>query len=226
METFFILAVLVFLPFGWFILRMLRFTNETVGEDSPLHKERTYQFSASQYFSDFLRIANPIMVVMMLMLVLITSKAAIRQEEPLLLIFSLFFFGFAGLFCFVIYFDWQYWTITRNVSVTFNPFQPSITVDSPTQHCVLIPDTVERIEQHEKDPKNVSRMLIGYGYYLFYTTDGQVIRINNIFLKGFISTEFLERFFPNVPRTIVWHRLPWITDLNPIQNPKSPNFAT
>ena len=130
--------VVVFLPLAWFILRMLRFTNETIGEDSPLHKERTYQFSASQYFSDFLRIANPILAVMMLVLAFIMSKAAIRQQEPLLFIFSLFFLGFSGHF----YFDWQYWTITRNVLVTLNPFKKSITLDGPSQYSVLTADTV------------------------------------------------------------------------------------
>ena len=225
METFFILAVIVFLPFGWFILRMLRYTNETIGEDSPLHKERTYQFSTSQYFSDFLRIANPILAVMMLVLAFITSKATIKQQEPLLFIFSLFFLGFAGFFCFVIYFDWQYWLITRNVLVIFNPLKSSITVDSPTQCCVLTSSNVIHIEEHAKDYKRVSKMLADYGFYLFYLTDGRIIQINNIFLKGFIYTEFLERFFPNTPHTIIWHRSMWTTDLNYAENLELPNFA-
>lgn len=63
METFFILAVVVFLPFVWFIVRMLRFTEETVGDDSLAFgletsekRTRTYQFSASDYFGMFIKI--------------------------------------------------------------------------------------------------------------------------------------------------------------------------
>ena len=217
--------VVVFLPFGWFILRMLRFTDETVGEHSPMHLERTYHFTASHYFGSFLRIANPILVVMMFASAFMMSKGAIRQEEPLLFIFSLFFLGFAGFLCFVIYFDWQYWAITKNVFITFSPFQPGLIVDTPTQHYVLTPDTVEHIEQHENDPKYVSKMLVGYGYYLFYTADGQVVRINNIFFSNIGHIEFMERFFSTTPKTVVWHRLLWVTNLNGTEKPEQPNFA-
>ncbi len=225
METFLFLLTIVFVPFAWFIVRALRYTNETVGKDSPVYKERMYQFSASQYFGDFLRIANPVIVVMMLFLTFITSKEAFKQQEPLLFIFPFFFFGFAGMFCFVIYFDWQYWKITRNVLITFNPLEKSITVDCPTQYKILTADSVKRIEKHIKKTSNSKDVLGGYGYYLFYTTDGQITRINNIFFSHIAHFEFLERFFPHTPQTLVEHRLPWITDINKIENSTLPNFA-
>lgn len=219
------LFALVFGLFFWYLSRAFRYTNETVGKDSPVHRERTYQFTALQYFSDFLRIANPIMVVMMLSLAFITGKAAVRQEEPLLFIFSPIFLGFGGLFCFAIYFDWQYWTITRNVLLTFNPFKKSITVDGPARYNILTPENVVRIEQHTKKTSNSKDLLGGYGYYLFHTTDGQIMQINNIFFSHIGHFEFLKHFFPNTPITVVEHRLPWVTDLSQTKNTKSPNFA-
>ncbi len=165
METFFILFALVFGLFFWYLSRAFQYTQETVGENAPIYRERTYQFTASEYFIDFLKIANPVMVFMMLVLAFITGKAAIRQEEPLLFIFSPIFLGFAGMFCFYIYFDWHYWTITRNVLVTFSPLEKSITVDDPIQYSVLTSDNVTRIEHHirrsnnSKDPLGVMAII-------------------------------------------------------------------
>lgn len=225
METFFILMVVVFLPFGWFIIRMLRYTKETVGADSPLTKERTYHISAAQYFSIFSESTlNAFVAIMMLVLAFITTREAIRQDL-LLLLFPVCFLTFTGFFCFFIYFDWQYWTLTRNMLVTFNPFHPSITVDSPTQYYLLTPDNVVHIERHEKDSRRVSRMVAGYGYYLFYAIDGQIIQVNNRFFNDFIRTEFLERFFPNTPQSVIRHSSTWTTDLNYSGKLKSPNFA-
>ena len=225
METFLILFALVFGLFFWYLSRAFQYTQETVGENSPIYRERTYQFTASEYFINFLKIANPVMVFMMLVLAFITGKAAIRQEEPLLFIFSPIFLGFAGMFCFYIYFDWHYWTITRNVLVTFSPLEKSITVDDPIQYSVLTSDNVTRIEHHIRRSNNSKDPLGGYGYYLFYTSDGQITQLNNIFFSHIGHLEFLERFFPNTPQTIVEHRLPWPTDLNQIENTNSPNFV-
>lgn len=209
METFFILFVLVFVPFGWFIVRALRYTNETVGKDSPLYKERTYQFSVSRYFIGFFKLLMAIVLVEMSVGFMMVIPIAIHQE-PLLFFFLLFLAVFIGLLVFFFYFDWQYWTITRNTFITLNPFQPSITVDSPEYTSYLTPDNVAHIEQHLKQSSNSKDILGGYGYYLFYTNDGQITRVNNIF---FADIEFLDRFFSTVPQTCVLHRFPWITDL-------------
>ena len=223
METFFILAVLVFLPFGWFILRMLRFTNETVGEDSPLHKERTYQVTATQYFGDFTKVLIAILLLMSIALSYIMSEVAFRQE-PLAVAFGVFFLGFAGFLCYYLYFDWQFWTITRNVVLTLNPFQPSVTIEGPGQCTILMPDTVSRIEHHLIKVDNSRNPFSGYGYYLFYTKDGQTTRLNTIFFSNIGHFEFLERLFGQVPQAIVWHPFPWNPDFNPVEKLESPNF--
>lgn len=225
MHTFFILLIVVFAPFVWFIVRSIRYTNETVGEDSPVYRERTYEFSDYQYFGQFTKLLLAFILIQMIMIVYVMSKAAIIQHEPLLFLFVLLFSAFVGYLGFVFYFDWQYWTITRNVLITFNPLKKSITVNGPTQYSVLTPDNVVRIEQHIKKISSSKDPLGGYGYYLFYTTDNQITRVNNLFFSHIGHFEFLERFFPNTPQTIVEHRLPWITDLNQTKNTNAPNFA-
>ncbi|ADB41326.1 hypothetical protein [Spirosoma linguale] len=222
MATFFILLVLVFVPFGWFIARALRFTNETVGENSPLYKERSYQFTASQYFLGFFKLLMATVLIEMLALGYMLTKQAINQEPYLF--FLAFFFGVvcAGMSALFFYVDWQYWTITRNTLITLNPFELSITVDTPYYTSILTPKNVVQIEHHRKETSNSKDPLGDYGYFLFYTNDGQITRINNIF---FADIEFLERFFSTVPHTLVLHRIPWISDHTEAGNPIAPNFA-
>lgn len=224
METFFILFVMVFVPAGWFLVRALRYTDETIDENSPLYKERTYQFSASRYFLGFLKLLMAVVLVEMIGLSFILTKQVIAHTPSpfplawLVLVFA----AFVVLLALFFYIDWQYWTITRNVSVTLNPFQPSILVDSLQYYSTLTPDNVVRIERHVKKTSTSKDPLSNYGYYLFYTNDGQITRINKIF---FDDLEFLERFFSTVPNTIVYHRIPWITDYAQAGNPVAPNFA-
>lgn len=226
METFFILLAVIFIPFVWFIVRVLRYTDNTIGENSPVLTIRTYHFSARQYFVQFEKCMLAILLVVMPLLAWISFNAAIQQDMLVGYFLCLVFLASTAFIAFYFYFDWQYWTITRNVSITLNPFQPSITVQSPTRDWVLTPDSVLRIEEHIKDPRTVSKLMGGYGYFLIYTVDNQIVQVNSIFLSGFVYTEFLERFFSNTPRTIIWHTSTWTTDLDYVRKSESPNFAT
>jgi hypothetical protein len=225
METFFILLAIVFIPFIWFIVRMLRFTDETIGENSPLYKIRTYEVSFNDYFFTFEKIGWAVCAFMMLLLSKIMVDAALTQE-PLLWLFVLTFAAGSALFVSLFYVDWQYWLITRGVKVILDPIQPAIIVDSPSTYNILTPDNILRIEEHRKDPGKVSRMLADYGYFLIYTKDGHCIPINFILLGGFVYTEFVERFFSTVPRTTIWHKSAWPSELDNLRMSKSPNFAT
>ncbi len=204
---------------------MLRFTNETVGEDSPLQRERTYQFSASKYFGTFTKVLEAFLLVMSLVLAFIMINVGVRQEQFIGFVFAPFFFAFAGFLVFYFYFDWQYWTITRNVSLTLNPHDQSITIDSPARYSVLTPATTIRIEHHMQKMDNAKNPLAGYGYYLFYQSDGQITQLNNLFISHIGHVEFIERYFALVPQALVWHRLAWPTDVKQAEMPASPNFA-
>lgn len=187
---------------------------------------RTYHFSARRYFGQLEKCSLAFLFVMMPLLTWISFNVAIQQEWFIGYFLSLAFLTFTAFIAFYFYFDWQYWTITRNVHITLNPFQPSITVQSPIRDWILTPDTVLRIEEHIKDPRTVSKLMAFYGYLLFYTTDGQIVQINSIFLRGFVYTEFLENFFRDTPRTVIWHQSTWTTDLDYVRKSESPNFAT
>ncbi len=147
----------------------------------------------------------------MLLLVYIMTKVAVQQHEPWIFLFVLFFASFAGFLAFVFYFDWQYWTITRNALVTLNPFQSSITVINPIYSRTLTPENVLRIEHHVKKTTNSKDLLGGYGYFLFYTNDGQITQVNDVFL---IHVEFLQRFFSHIPSEVISHKLPWVNRFN------------
>lgn len=215
METFIILLVIVFVPFIWFINRALVYTDDTVGENAPLQRERTYYFSASQYFFTFIKVLEALLLVMMPVLAFIVVDVSIHQKQYFGFLLAPFFLAFSGYLIFYFYFDWQYWTITRNVVLTFDPSSQSITIDSPDQHSVLTPDTVVRLEHHLQKMDNAKNPPAGYGYYLFYRSDGQIIQLNNLFISHIGHVEFIEHFFGHVPQALVWHRLAWAMDIKP-----------
>ncbi|GAB3952132.1 hypothetical protein GCM10028805_33520 [Spirosoma harenae] len=222
MKNALILLAVIFTPFIWFIYKMIRYTQRTIGDESPLYSEQSYEFSAYDYFCQFLKLLYALLFAQMLLLVYVMTKVAFQQHEPLVLLFVLCFAAFAGFLGFVFYFDWQYWTITRNVHVTLSPDQPSITISNPDQIRILTPSNVVRIEHHIKKTSNSKDPLGGYGFFLFYEADGTVTQLNNIFL---IHVEFLERFFKNVPQIIVQHKYPWVTLLEKYEKAISQNFA-
>lgn len=211
MKNFFLLFTIIFVPFAWFLYRALRYTKETIGEDSPLYTEQTYHFSAYSYFCKFYKVLLAIVLAEMLFLIDVMTRAAVNQQEPLIFLFVLLFVAFAGFLGFFFYFDWQYWTITRNILITLNPLLPGIVVASPRVDRVLTPENVLRIEHHVKKITSAKDPLGGYGYFLFYTRDGQVTLVNDVFL---IHVEFLKRFFSTVPSGIIYHKLPWVGGIN------------
>ncbi|WP_338874234.1 hypothetical protein WBJ53_01255 [Spirosoma sp. SC4-14] len=186
---------------------MIRYTSKTIGDESPLYTEQSYSLSAYDYFFRFFKILLAFLLVQMIVLAWIIAKEAIRPHQPLLFLCTLCFTGFAAYFCFIFYFDWQYWTITKNVCITLNPHTPSIIISSPDQTSFLTPSNVVRIEHHLRKTENSKDPLGGYGFFLFYDTNQNVVQLNNIFL---IHVEFLARFFKDIPQTIVWHTYPWV----------------
>lgn len=226
METFFTLLALVFAAFFWYLDRAFQYTNETVGKDSPIYTERTYRFSAAQYFSQFLKLLLASLAIGMPFLVYLVLKAAVQQDQPVGFFLAFFFVAFIFFLIFFFYVDWLYWTLTRNTAITFNPHQPSLIIHYPNQSVRLTAKSLLRIEEHITQSGNSKYLFAGYGYILFYTTDGQTAQINNIFFNHVGHTDFIERFFKNTPRSTVWHHpLAWPTHIEIRQKPTVENFA-
>ena len=219
METFFILAIIVLLPFVWFIRRMLRFTDETVGDDSLAfgletspNRTRTYQFSEADYFGTFLKVMYAVLFVMMLVLTFILLKAPLPQGtmQWATLFFAVVCFpASAAYIAYFFYIDWRFWTITRNVLVTFEPYTPAITINGPQDFGEFTPDTLSHIEQHLLKIDNSKHPLHGYGCLYLHGTDGQLVRVNAIFFQNFSQQSFLERYFPDASVTVVQHPFPF-----------------
>lgn len=234
MKTFFILLILISIPFVWFIRRMLRFTEDTVGEDSLVYgldsskkRTRAYQFSASQYFVTFMNVLCALVFIQMLVAIFVVAKTNFPQEPLRLLlsfVFTLALLAFAVFLIFYFYIDWKFWTITQNVRVTFDPHIPSIIVGEPTEFYILTPDTVSHIEHHLVKSSNPRYLLNGYGCLYFYKTDGQLIWLNNIFFRNFSQYEFLGRFFPGVPVSTIYHRFPYRSLIAHFESMQAPNF--
>ena len=228
MQTFLILLAIIFVPFVWFIRRMLRFTNETVCDDSLVfgldtspNRTRTYQFSEADYFGTFDKALYAFTFLMMLIVAYVILQVPPQLgilARLTLLLALLSVLAFAGYIAYFFYIDWKFWTITRHVSVTFDPYTPSITIDGPQDFAVFTPGTLSHIDQHILKIDNYKHPLFGYGCFCMHRTDGQFVWVNAAFFNGFSARSFLERFFPPVPVTTVHHKFPYVSIIEQFGN--------
>lgn len=203
MKTFWLFA-LIFIPFTWFIIRALRFTDETIGKRSPVYSVQSYRISSLQHFGTLVHILLGVVVVMMLA----TARLLLPEipRQPSVLIVLLGVLAIIAVPCFFYYVDWQYWKLVRDKTITLNPETSSIQVDNGISQVALTPATLMRIEQHIKRTTSTRDPLGLYGYYVFYPVSVPPVVLSNTY---FLHNEFLDRYFKEVPQTQIEHKIPW-----------------
>lgn len=200
----FLLFALIFIPFVWSIWQLVRYTDETIGDRSPVYSIQTYSVTALQHFGTFTHIILLTLSLLMLATVALLIPAIVAQPSALLILPLLL--AIVGLTAFFCYFDWQYWKLVRGKAVTMNPFEQSIQVDDGISQIVLTPANVIHLEHHTKISTSTKDLLAIYGYCVFCTEENQTVVLSN---RYFIENELLERYFKTVLQTHTGHKLPW-----------------
>ncbi|MEZ0485677.1 hypothetical protein [Fibrella aquatica] len=209
MGTFLLFAV----PFslvGWLIYIMLRYTRESIGEDSPLKRVVVYQYGEW----DFLKWANtPILVLLSFMVIwicwlLFTNSDTAAKPWHYILIGSAFLFC-AGLF-YIVYkvsqLEKRFWAIIDDTALELDPATKSITVFRAGTSTSLTADTVALIESHVVERSSKSP----YYFYRFIDYDDNVTYFFD-YGKGLRFA--IEEYFKGVPMTWVEHKFPFNTVL-------------
>ena len=163
MDTFLIFAF-VFGIFGWCIWRLLNYTRDTIGENSPLKVVRVYQISEWQYF---LRIEN-LIIYYGLVISLLISKAAfsiVTSEINIYLTrFLIFCIGMIPFVAciFVLILDINHWKSIRNVILETNPDEHALTLYFPDRSITIRNGDLEKVIV----TSNEARARITYMTYL------------------------------------------------------------
>ncbi|GAB3923739.1 hypothetical protein [Larkinella terrae] len=207
----FLTFAFVFLPVGWFIYKMLRFTAKTVGDESPLATVVTYEIDEWEYFVRFDIILNVFLTLISILILYITVFFAIPAAKAYwhwLISFSLLASSFTILWFMTLVsrLEWQYWLITRNKTVTLDPADKSLEIATWEKTVRFTAADLQEIERHSSGPKS-SRMVSGYSYLIFKLKTGQKCYLN--LNKSYLYFA-LDDYFKNVPVRPVPHKIPWI----------------
>jgi hypothetical protein len=203
-----LLFLLVFIPFGWFVWRMLRFTRDTVGDNSPLKVPRTYTVSCWQYFTSLHMFLSYILYVSCLTVVALPLVAKIPWDAaplPLWVLFPLV--GLVGLlligfFLHNLLLDLNYWQHTRNKTLHFYPDRRTVTLETPERTYELRREDVLGLESYSnhRHSRNV------YMYYRLKLANGEEL----IFTDRSAGFGFILEYFGQLPHQAHYQRFPII----------------
>ena len=206
MGTFLLFAV-PFALLGWFMYTMLRYTSESVGEESPLKKAVVYQYGER----DFLKWTNtPVgiflcMVSIWLCWVVLSNidtatsiwHYALTASCIALVVVSFYLLNLLFLL------EEKFWTIINATSLTLDPVTKSITVHRVGTSTVLTTSTIALIESHVTTQGRFS-----YYHFRFVDHQGQSTFFYN-YGKGLRFA--IDEYFKGVPTTWVEHKFPFKT---------------
>ncbi|MEO6281790.1 MAG: hypothetical protein ABIN80_19370 [Dyadobacter sp.] len=146
MDTF-LIFVFVFGIFGWCIWKLLNYTKNTIGDNSPLKVVRVYQISELGYF---LKLEN-LIIYYILPLGFMFIKAAFTVVSsdislPLtrLLLFGLSSMVFSACALYLIL-DINHWKYVRNVTLETNPTAHELYLHFPDYTLTLRDGDIERV---------------------------------------------------------------------------------
>lgn len=201
----------VFLPVGWFIYRMIRYTAKTVGDESPLATVVTYKIEDWDYFIRFdflvLGLLTWVSLYMMYVMLFMAIPTATAYWHWLICLGCLAS-SFYGLWYVVLIFrlDWQYWLITRGKTVTLNPADKSLEIATSDETVCFTVAEVDVVEKHGPG-LNSGKLVAGYRYFIFKLKDGRWIYLNHN--KSYLDFA-IDDYFKTVPIQYVPHKIPWI----------------
>lgn len=149
METL-LIFLLFFGLFAWGMWKLLRFTRDTVGENSPLKVQRVYQISGFKYFLGF----DGIMAVLsslagvILFFQLLGLIVPIAQSHLPLVYLTLFLApaSLMGLSAFTFALLLNHWPYVRDVVIVTNPADHSLSITFRYRKLILRENDIQRIE--------------------------------------------------------------------------------
>ena len=206
----YLLFALVFIPFGWFTVQALRFTDRSIGGSSPLKTVVRYQIAAWQHFMQcwlLLWLLLGVILVPLPFIVIYNLKTAASLWPYVLTLFTVIVTGWFLYQLFVlVQLHRRYWQLLKGVVLTFHPGSKTIHVERYGLQTQLNANTVDQIEHHFTDLAG-SKLFQGYNYYKFIGFDGRVTVLGSG--SPFLLYFAVDDYFKNVPRAGYSHKIPW-----------------
>jgi len=198
----FLVFAFIFGVFGLAIWGLLRYTDDTVGKNSPLKVHRSYQISALQYFTrlyNFPVYYSGLLGLYCFIQIPDTFSRSVYlfdwKTPAILFLTALIIMGFSVCY---LYLELNYWRHTKNIQITFWPQEKTVEINFPEKIYILKEGDLVNIET----VGNGGRVQFAYSIYtlkngdLFILTDRVpgTWAIQEYFKK--IPIKFTEKRFP------------------------------
>jgi len=204
MDTFSVF-LFVFGIFGWCIWKLLEFTKDTIGENSPLKVERIYQTTAFQYFATLENGLIYYMVIQAGMFFRLLFRMEVHGSQHLAwLSYLLVFIVFAMLLFLVVLYLWllvNHWKYTENVVISTYPESHEIEINLDGRIVKLKKDNVDRIRIVRTNTK------LNFSYLTYYLTDGDFLVLSDRMDGSWV----IQEYFKNAPVKYEVKRFPYIS---------------
>jgi hypothetical protein len=183
--------LVVFLPMGWLLWRMLRFTRDTIGTNSPLKVQRIYQTTFRSFFVKIDYLFVGMLLVMTAVMVNAALFATFSGPDPVIgrTIFFVISFVFLCLAAVILIVDLNHWPYARGVVITTFPEEHELDIQLPDTTLRIKEGDIIRITLYH----NNARLQLGFTQ--FHLNNG------NSFLLSF-KTEGLwviQEYFKGIP---------------------------
>jgi len=200
-----LLFLIVFAPFVFFILRMLRHTRESLGDGSPLVRSVTVTWDRNRFFTRFTVLLLLPLPPMGLLYIGMGVATFVRQPDQVLGAVFLMLLGVATVALVAFIFSQQYrlWKQVRDKRVTFDPVLKTITIAEADGSVVVSSQNVSSIESHIAHRSNKRP---DWAYYTFVLTDGRRFSLHDLFVT---ADDLLESYFPGTVQVLVSHKAIW-----------------
>ncbi|TLV00361.1 hypothetical protein [Dyadobacter luticola] len=204
--------LVVFLPMGWLLWRMLRYTRDTIGTNSPLKVQRIYY---TTFQSIFLRI-DCLFALMCAFIGIIIINAALFSTfsgpDPLIgrTILFVISFVFLCIAAVILVVDLNHWPYARGVVITTFPDEHELDIQLPGRTLRIKEGDIHKISIYH----NNGKLLLGFTQFHLKNGDS--------FLLSF-RTEGLgviQEYFKGIPVEEFVRHVPLIRNTLNVKNPE------
>lgn len=173
----FLLFFFIFGIAGFCIWRLLIFSKERYGTNSPLKIVRTYEITAWEYFTridNLVMLPFPIMALLFLRLIFTMEvKVEVGQIWLVYVVMIVVVLMLSYISAYHIILNLNYWKLTENVSITTNPEDHTLLIDIQGKEIVLREGDIEKIRMVANSSK------IYFSYFKYYLRNGDTFTLTD-----------------------------------------------
>jgi hypothetical protein len=199
-----LLFLVIFGVFFWALRGLLRFTQNTVGENSPRKVERVYKTTHRSYWLTFDAIFATFFILMGGCFAYAGCTTSFRSAYPLWTAYAVIFLlviQFLALGLLVMSLIYSYWRGIGPVTLRYSPRPFTLVVNTRTRVIELRDDTIAHVTKVLGKSRGFAA---GTGYYVFEFYTGDLLFLST-YTKGLWA--FFD-YFPDIPTTYEYRYFP------------------